>query len=395
MAKKIKYKYQDINFTINERDTHWHLDFYYKKKRIRCSTDYIANDSNLKIVKKETIPDIVYGLEGFQNTAMVDNASNEITLDEYARKFFLTYTGTVRDHVYNRNEAHYFNHIQPYFGNVTLKSISPDDVQIWQNKLLKTQYLKNKKMNLYEFYSARSVKKFRSVFFSILERAYINELINKNPIRHTTAPKVRKKLDEYDEMIPCDPFTQREMEIILGHTRGYMKNFIKLMFGNGLRPGEAVALKWKDIDFNKKSIRVKRTRIAGEDGPVKTESSNRTIDMLPVVEEALLNQRLLTGNREYVFYSSENEIFYSHDVIAVNFKRILEASGVKARVLYNLRHTFASMLISKGADITWVSKTLGHKDISITMKIYTKPFNEDDDIRFKNIEVLGTIMGTF
>lgn len=79
----------------------------------------------------------------------------------------------------------------------------------------------------------------------------------------------------------------------------------------------------------------------------------------------------------------------------MNFKRILEKSGVKARVLYNLRHTFASILISKGADITWVSKTLGHKDISITLKIYTKPFNEDDDIRFKNIEVLGTIMGTF
>lgn len=395
MAKKIKYIYQDINFTINERDSHWHLDFYYKKKRIRRSTDYIANDGNLKIVKKETIPDIVFGLEGFNNTPIVENSYHNITLDEYARKFFLTYLGTVRPHVYKRNKAHYVNHIQPYFVDIALKSITPDDIQIWQNDLLNTKYLKNKKMGLYEFYTPRSVKKFRSIFFSILERAYINELINKNPIRHTSAPKVKKKLDEDDEVIPCDPFTQREIELILGHAQGYMKNFIKIMFGNGLRPGEAVALKWKDIDFVKKTIRVKRTRIAGEDGPVKTESSNRTIDMLPVAEEALLNQHVLIGNREYVFYSSENEIFYSHDVIAVNFKRILEASGVKARVLYNLRHTFASMLISKGADITWVSKTLGHKDISITLKIYTKPFNEDDDIRFKNIEVLGTMMGTF
>ncbi|WP_084722018.1 tyrosine-type recombinase/integrase [Sulfurovum lithotrophicum] len=67
---------------------------------------------------------------------------------------------------------------------------------------------------------------------------------------------------------------------------------------------------------------------------------------------------------------------------------------MKARVLYNLRHTFASQLISKGADIVYVSKMLGHKDVSITLKIYTKFIEEDDEIRFKKIEKMGTILGT-
>ncbi len=89
-----------------------------------------------------------------------------------------------------------------------------------------------------------------------------------------------------------------------------------------------------------------------------------------------------------------NKQFYSHDIIGINFKKILQKSGVEVRKLYNLRHTFASQMISKGADIVWVSKMLGHKDVSITLKIYTKFIQEDDDMRFKKIENMGTILST-
>ena len=62
--------------------------------------------------------------------------------------------------------------------------------------------------------------------------------------------------------------------------------------------------------------------------------------------------------------------------------------------MYNIRHTFASQLMSKGADIVWVSKMLGHKDVSITLKIYTKFIEENDEVRLKKIEKMGTVMGT-
>jgi len=61
----------------------------------------------------------------------------------------------------------------------------------------------------------------------------------------------------------------------------------------------------------------------------------------------------------------------------------------KVSLLYNLRHTFASQLIAKGADIVWVSKMLGHEDVSITLQIYTKFIEEDDEIRLKKIEKNG------
>lgn len=59
--------------------------------------------------------------------------------------------------------------------------------------------------------------------------------------------------------------------------------------------------------------------------------------------------------------------------------------------LYNLRHTFALWMLSQGVDIVWVSKALGHKDVSIILLTYTKFIQEDEAIRFQKLEKFGTI----
>ena len=180
-----------------------------------------------------------------------------------------------------------------------------------------------------------------------------------------------------------------------------MHNFIKIMLSTGMRPGEIIALKWSDIDLNRKIISVSKTRLrspkkrAVVDGPVKTNSSYRKIDLFPSAEKAFLNQKTITGWQEYIFLNTSKRPFYNHDVIGVNFKKILQKSGLKERVLYNLRHTFASQLISNGADIVYVSKTLGHKDVSITLKVYTKFIKEDDVVRLEKMHKIDKFMVKF
>ncbi|MGH2307049.1 site-specific integrase [Aliarcobacter sp. ERUVET-8] len=133
------------------------------------------------------------------------------------------------------------------------------------------------------------------------------------------------------------------------------------MAATGMRPGEIVALKWSDVDFERKMISIERTRIRSKkgekpkDGLTKTMSSNRKIDLLPIAEQALLEQMKLTVDATYIFLNQSNEPFYGHDIIGKRFREIIKQSGVKERPLYNLRHTFASQMISRGADIVWVS----------------------------------------
>jgi len=377
MAKSIKYIYSDIRFTINERHGKWWLDFYWQKKRIRKSTELPVNQDNLKVIKKQIIPDIVIGL-GLKIEEAVKEDIKEQTLNEFAQEFFEMQRARkeVREHVIEKNVAHYNNHIAPSFGHKKLVDIDIEELDKWQIQLLQN-------------YKHLTVQKFRSVLFSILTEAVRYKRIPDNPLSFVKAPKIKHNADEN-----INPFTDKELLDIYKNSDGYMKNFIFLMVSTGIRPGEIVALSWSDINFDKKYIRVKETVVRGSSGDVKTYSSNRLVDMLPQAEKVLRKQFELTGNQEIVFLSSFHRQFYSHDIIGVNFKRILKKSGVEVRKLYNLRHTFASQMISKGADIVWVSKMLGHKDVSITLKIYTKFIQEDDDMRFKKIEKMGTILGT-
>lgn len=116
--------------------------------------------------------------------------------------------------------------------------------------------------------------------------------------------------------------------------------------------------------------------------------------LLPQTLEVLQNQQKFTGDKEYLFYTRSGKRYFSHDTLAASFKRLLTRNKIKERVLYNLRHTFASQMISRGADIVWVSNMLGHKNVSITLSTYTKFIKEDDEIRFKKIEKMDTIMDT-
>ncbi|MBD3842816.1 MAG: site-specific integrase [Campylobacterales bacterium] len=383
MAKSIKYVYGELKFTVKKQFGHWYLDFYLPSgERQRGTTKLKATAENLKVIKRQVIPDIYEGLG--KEPIGVEEEAKTWTLQDFAEEFFELQKTQIRPHTLERNIMHYNNHIAPYFGKKELGNITPLEIERWQNQLLQK-------------YKHLTVQKFRSILFSIYDKALHNDLVLKNPLEKVTAPKVQNnfKIEE------INPFTEKELNQIIEHANGYMKNFIKLMAATGMRPGEIIALKWSDIDFEKRTIKVERTRLRAKkgedivDGLTKTMSSNRFVDMLNATYDALMAQSKLTNESEYIFLNQSNMPFYNHDIIGVNFRKILKQSGVKARPLYNLRHTFASQMISKGADITWVSKMLGHKDVSITLKIYTKFIQEDDETRLRKIAQMDKFMVKF
>ena len=386
MPKTIKYIYADIKFTIKEQFGHWYLDFYLPDgSRSRGSTKLKAVDENIKALKKTIIPDIILGLG--KEAPRIDEPK-EWTLDDFSKEYFELQTTQIRSHTLYKNILNYNKHISPYFGYKLMNTLAPMEFEKWQNQLLAK-------------YKSSSVQRYRSILYSILQKAYINDLISKNPLEKVTAPKMQQKAQEEEESQE-DPFNQDEINIIMSHATGYMANFIQFMLSTGMRPGEILALKWQDIDFERKLISVSKTRLRSPkkngtviDGPVKTNAGRRLIDLFPSAINALNGQKKLTSSHEYIFLNSSQKPFYNHDIIGVNFKKILQRSCVKERVLYNLRHTFASQLISNGADIVYVSKTLGHKDVSITLKIYTKFIKEEDAVRLEKMQKIDKFMVKF
>lgn len=372
--------YLEYTFTIFEKYETWQISFKNPKdgKILKRSTKLAATPSNLIIVKKEIIPSVVEYLTG---KVEISVQKEELKVQGWAEEFFIVHKDKVRSHVYVRNLGHYNNHVKPYFGNKLLHLVKPIDVEKWQNKLLKN-------------FKHLTVQKYRSVFLSIFDYAVKNEIVESNPIRKVESPKTIEKVTMYEaEENEIFPFSEAEIKTLLKKTDGYLKNFIMLMYATGMRPGEIIALNWCDIDFDKKQINIYKTIVNKKIGPVKTHSSKRKIDMLPLAELALKEQYEITSNYEFIFISSEKKPFYSHDIINLRLKKVLEANNIQVRKLYNLRHTFASQLIAAGEDIIWVSKTLGHKDTQTTLMYYTKFIKKSEDERLEKISKIGANFG--
>ncbi len=338
--------------------------------RVRSSTKLKDTSKNRELLKKNIIPKIEVQILNGEYNPNAKQAVAPNTVKEYGYRSLKRHQNRRREHVQETYIRHFENKIVPYFGNTLIQNISAIQLIDWQNDLM-------------ESCKASSVKKYRTIFNGILEDAYkerINgtRIISLNPFREVDVPREREIfIDSNDENFDdgeINPFSLEEIEQLLLKADGYLRNFIGIMSRTGMRPGEITSLRWSDIDFDNEIIKVRRTRILGKNGPPKKKASVRDIEMLAGVKEFFQAQFKLTGTESNgdVFLNSSNKPFYSHDIIAKQFKSLLDNED--KRYLYQLRHSFATMMISEGEDILWVSRMLGHKSSDITLKAYAKAY---------------------
>ncbi len=358
------------------------LDIHYGEgKRTRPSTGLKDTVKNRKLLEADVIPTIIYEINKGMYLPKAERVTVIQTVKDYGELSFKRHVNDRRKHVQATYRYHFDNHIVPKFGKKLITSVTPMQLLDWQNEKL-------------EKFTASTVRKYRSIFYTIINDAFIEGLIDSNPFDRVPRPilvEEYKEDDDFDEEDKnVDPFSLDEVRTILAKTDGYKQNFFAIMAFSGIRPGELVALKWSDIDWESETFKVVRTRIRGEFGPTKTKSSKRIVEMMPNIKEYFLKQYELTGGNVFdmVFLSSFHKPFYSHDTIAKQFKDLLD-EGDK-RYLYQLRHTFASLMISNGEEITWVSQMMGHKSADITLKVYAKAYKvlKDKNLRKKRASFL-------
>lgn len=163
-----------------------------------------------------------------------------------------------------------------------------------------------------------------------------------------------------------------------------LKTIIKVLLFTGMRSGECLGLKWKDIDFENRSISISRNLadIGGKHflTPPKTESSIRTIGMSETLRDILLahkerQERLVKNlgskcaHPEMVFTSSLGN-YRDRQLVYHSFKRFTKDTEFSNLTLHQLRHCNATLLLNSGVDLKIVSEHLGHSGVEVTANVY-------------------------
>jgi len=148
---------------------------------------------------------------------------------------------------------------------------------------------------------------------------------------------------------------------------------ILLCLYTGIRLGELLALRWSDISFEKRLMRINKavSRVGNEnvvDVP-KTKSSMRIIPLSVQIIKVLRYAKLRSSS-EYVVSTREGGMVL-HRCYQRSFRAMLKRCRVPYRNFHALRHTFATRAIEQGVDAKTVSEILGHKNVSITLNRYS------------------------
>lgn len=139
---------------------------------------------------------------------------------------------------------------------------------------------------------------------------------------------------------------------------------IQVGYSAGLRSSEIINLQWKDIDFNRNTIHIKKGK----------GKKDRIVMLSEKVKESLEN--LKNEKLGYVFITTRCGK-YTQRTIQKIIENTAKKAGIKKKISpHNLRHSFATHLLERGTDIRYIKDLLGHSDISTTL-IYTKVSNKD------------------
>ena len=294
--------------------------------------------------------------------------AEQYTVGQWMEVWFENYAKLkVRPSSHQTYRGYLDHHIKPYIGNIPLNKLTSLDLQKLYKKLLTGGRVDRiESTHQPKGLSPKTVRNINQIISSAMELAKAQKLILTNPTESCALPKV-----EHREM---KTLTQEQLSAFLREakvTGVYEMYYIEL--ATGLRRGELLGLKWKDVDFTNGTIRVQRqvARINGEivEAPLKTKNSYRTVTIGPDAVEILKEQKEKTDD-EYVF-PSPNGGPISPDSVNHMLQRVLKRAGLPQVRFHDLRHTFATLALQNGVDIKTVSGMLGHFSAGFTLDTYT------------------------
>lgn len=233
--------------------------------------------------------------------------------------------------------------------------------------------------------TANTIKHYHANIHKALKYAVKMDIISSNPSEKTDLPKLKKfqagfyNAKELDEMFTA--FKGDRLELVVNIAAYY-----------GLRRSEVLGLKWDCVDFDRKTITIRRKMISRTgngheeiivEEQLKTKSSIRTLPMIPYIEEKLKERyfyeqhysHILKGNfdRTYDGFVCRDNLgkIITPDYVSQHFAIVLKNANLRHIGFHDLRHSCASLLLANGVSMKAIQEWLGHSTFNVTADFYS------------------------
>jgi integrase len=312
--------------------------------------------------------------------------SRDVTVEQYANEWLEKRRCDLRLKTVRSYRQLYRLHIAPTLGGLMVRQL----------RRAKIKLLLAEKRNA--GLSRNTVRLIRACLSVMCSEAVEDGLIKENPAsgiwrfgfhgRTNLTPAVK-------------PFSETELARFLAVAERLYSDYYPLFLTlarTGCRPGEALALRWSDLNFDRREVLIERAFSCKQLGPTKS-GGIRQVDMSRELASVL---RRLHGKRkreyhckgwsempEWVFVSSAGKPIDENRPRKV-FARIMMRAALRGHVVYDLRHTFATLHLAKGHPITYVSAQLGHSSPSTTLKWYAHWLPTHDKQYADSLDEIGS-----
>lgn len=198
----------------------------------------------------------------------------------------------------------------------------------------------------------------RSILNMIFDFAVKNEFIETNKIKFI-------ELGKNEKVIQRKIFTREEIKTMFDNLDSNNRYIKKMTYGTliliytGLRVGELINLKTKDVDLDKNIISIVES---------KTSAGIRKIPISEKIVDLFKNN--IDNTKEYFFFNKKGNK-YEYFNFKFQFEKMLDLLGLERHTIHDTRHTFATLLNNANANSTSIIKLIGHSDFSTTENIYT------------------------
>jgi len=265
-----------------------------------------------------------------------------------------------------KTQLHYASlydyHLRPYLGSIALREITPEVIGRWQADRLASGA------------GPIAIRHAMDLLGSILEHAFVGGHVSANPARRVKKARSPRR----EEVQPLSPGTIEAMRTAVDARDATL---ISVLAYAGLRPGEALGLRWGDV--REQTLLIQRAISLGEESDTKTRQ-HRTVRLLAPLAADCRAWRMAVGRPddcELVFPGKEAQPWTQAAYQSWRrraFKRGTDAAGLAHARPYDLRHSFASLLLHEGRSVIYVARQLGH-DARLTLTRYGHVIDELED----------------